>query len=385
MTAKGQAVRRVEAYRELLLNIGNYVFRNPEMGFEEYKAVAYLTNIAERHGFRVTGNIAALPTSFHAVRGAGGPRIGLLVEYDAVSPALGHACGHHLIAASSMVAAIVLAETAGKTGGTIEIFGTPAEEEGGGKIYMAEAGVFDGLDAVIYIHPSYNTRIGGRSLATRIIELEAEGRTAHSARAPHAGRNATGALIHIFQMIDSLRQQFPEGVKTNGVIREGGQYPSSINDYAQGRVQVFSKYPEDVEEVTRTIGRIAEGIGIATDTTCRMKAGPVYLPRVPNLPLAQAMENNMRELGLEVDGMPEQEQGYTDTGNVSEAAPTVQGYITLDAGRISNHTPEFARIAGGEKGREAALNAARILVMTGVDLLGNPSLIAQIHSYFGRR
>lgn len=385
MTEKDQAVHRVEAYRELLLNISDYIFQHPEMGFQEYKAAAYLSNIMETHGFRVTRNIADLPTSFHASCGAGKPRIGLLVEYDAVSPALGHACGHHLIAASSTIASIILSEVAGKTGGTIEVFGTPAEEEGGGKIYMAESGAFDGMDAVFYIHPSYNTRIGGRSLATRIVEIEAEGRAAHSARAPYAGHNATNALIHIFQMIDSLRQQFPEGVKTNGVIQEGGQYPSSINDYAKGRVQVFSKHPEDVEAVTRTIERIAEGIGIATSTTCRTKAGPVYAPRVPNLPLAQAMENNMRKLGLDVESMPEQEQGYTDVGNVSEVAPTVQGYITLNAGRISNHTPEFARIAGGEKGREAMLNATRILVMTGVDLLMNPSLTAQVHSYFGRR
>jgi amidohydrolase len=379
---KELAIKRADEIQDLLFEISNYIFRNPEMGFKEFKAVDYLTGILGDQDFRIARNIASLPTSFHAWKGKGKPRLGLLVEYDAVSPSLGHACGHNMIAASSLGAAIILSEIAAKIGGSIELFGTPAEEEGGGKIYMLEKGVFEGLDAVFYVHPSYNTRIGGRTLATRILDIEVNGKSAHPTRSPHLGHNATSALIHIFQLIDSLKQQFPDGVKTNGVITQGGEYASSINDYAKGSIQVFSEHKEQIIEVTKAIERVVKGIGIATSTKCDVNAGPIYHPRKPNMPLARLMENNMRLLGLEVEDMQAQEQGYTDVGNVSEAVPTVQGYISLNAGKVSNHTPEFADLVGGQNGKEALLQATKIIVMTGIDLLENPDHVKRVHSFF---
>lgn len=380
---KTAAIKRVDEIKATLFEISQFIYDHPEMGFEEFKCSAYLKEFLSDAGFRVTEGIAGLATAFHAVKGSGRPRIGLMAEYDAVSPELGHACGHNIIAASSVGAAVILADLAEACGGgTIEVFGTPAEEEGGGKVYIADAGLFDGLDAVFYMHPSYSTRIGGKSLATRIIDVEIKGKTAHAARFPHHGINATSAMVNLFQIIDSLRQQFSPGTKLNGVIQQGGQYPSSINDCAKARFQAFAVHPSDIDGISELIERTAKGVSIATNTKCKVHQGPLYLPRKPNLPLAQLMEQNMRQLGLEVEEMPGQEEGYTDVGNVCEAAPTVQGYISLHAGKVSNHTPEFAALAGGEKGREAILNAAKIMVMTGVDLLTQPEMVLRIQEYF---
>lgn len=374
----------VDEFRPTLREISEFVFHHPEIGFQEFQTSNYLVEILQKHQFHVKRNVANLPTAFHARKGDGGLRIGLLCEYDAVSPSLGHACGHNMIAASSVGAALLLAELTDEYPFSIEVFGTPAEEEGGGKAIMADARVFEGVDVVYYIHPSYSTRIGGRSLATRLIEIEVFGTTSHAARAPEQGRNALQAIMHMFGILDSERQHLPQTTKWNGVIVEGGDTPSSICPYAKAKVQLFSLTTKELEEAYRVVERVVKGVCLATNTTFQIKAGPLYLPRLVNKTLARVMEDNLRAIGLEVEAMPEREQGYTDVGNVSHVVPTVQGYISLKAGFVRNHTKEFRDLVISEKGHEAVVEATKVMGMTAIDLIQSPSLVKEIRAEFLR-
>lgn len=385
MIKKEDFIRKVDDIKPILFEISEYVFNHPEMGFEEFKTSRYLMEILRKNRFDVRENVAGLSTAFHAKKGNGSLKIGLLCEYDAVSPSLGHACGHNIIAASSVGTALILAELTEQFDVSIEVFGTPAEEEGGGKAIMAEAGVFNDVDVVYYMHPSYNTRIGGRSLATRIIDIEIVGTSSHATRSPQLGKNALSALISIFHVLDSARQHLPQSTKVNGIITEGGESTSTIPHKAKGRFQLFSLTKEELDDASKMLERVAKGICDATGTACTIQKGPVYLPRLVNNKLSSIMEKNMRELGLEVEEMSQQEYGYTDVGNVSHVVPTVQGYISLRAGIVQNHTDEFRHLVINENGRQALLEATKVMVATGIDIIQTPSIIKEIYAEFNAK
>ena len=211
--------KELKAHKKEFIDINKFIYSNPEIDFREYKASSYLKEYLENKNFEVF-EMDNLPTSFCARYGKDGRRVGIIAEYDAVSYELGHACGHNLIASAGVGAAVLIKNYLENSGhkGQIEVWGTPAEESGGGKALMIKEGAFEELDAAYYIHPSNSNRIGGRSLATTVIKASFTGKSAHAARRPEEGINSVKAMNSFLMLIDNLHQQMYRGTKINSYI-----------------------------------------------------------------------------------------------------------------------------------------------------------------------
>jgi amidohydrolase len=218
-----------EAIDELqpeLIDLAERIHRHPETKFEEYKASQWLSEAAGAAGFRVEKPIGGLETAFRASYSgsAEGPTIALLAEYDAL-PKLGHACGHNLIGTASLGAALGLQAVMDKLPGSIQLIGTPGEEGGGGKVILAEAGVFDDVDVAMMFHPGRQTVLWKHALARRKLFIEFFGKSAHAAASPEKGINALDATIQTFQNINALRQHIEDSARIHGIIPHGGDAP----------------------------------------------------------------------------------------------------------------------------------------------------------------
>ena len=216
---KNILLEKGQELHEKLCEISDYIYKNPELGNKEYKAVEVLTSFLKEHNFEIEKELLGIETAFRAIYDSKkeGPTIGYLCEYDAL-PKIGHGCGHNMIGAISSGAAVALSKVLDEIGGKIIVYGTPAEETNGGKVILAEAGVFDELDAAMIVHPDGETRASGSSSALYPIRFIYKGKTAHAASCPEKGINALNSVIQLFNGIDALRQHVTPDVKMHGII-----------------------------------------------------------------------------------------------------------------------------------------------------------------------
>ncbi|MDZ7794430.1 MAG: amidohydrolase [Spirochaetia bacterium] len=207
-----------------LIDISTQIHAHPETNFEEYFASNLLSGTAEEFGFEITRQISDVDTAFKAVyRGKhNGPVLAFLSEYDAL-PEVGHACGHNLIGTAGLGAALAIATAFETLPGIVELIGTPAEEGGGGKILLADRGVFDEVDAAMMFHPSPQNQLWKYAMASRIVEIEFIGKAAHAASSPEKGINALDAAIQTFNNINALRQHMRTDVRVHGIILMGAK------------------------------------------------------------------------------------------------------------------------------------------------------------------
>jgi amidohydrolase len=220
---KAEINRWLDEQRSALVDLSIKIHDNPEPGFKEEKASGWLTDYLAKNGFRVEKGVGGFPTAFRATYGSDKPVIALLAEYDAL-PELGHACGHNIIAASSTGAAVASKLAVDRYDGAVVVFGTPAEELFGGKIYLLQAGVFEGIDAAMIVHPGVRDSATNSALACIGINLQFFGKAAHAAAFPEQGINALEAMILAFNAVDSLRQHIQEKARVHGIITNGGTY-----------------------------------------------------------------------------------------------------------------------------------------------------------------
>ena len=372
----------VDAHDGNLRRIALQIHANPELSFHEHQAMQWLTEPLKDAGFAVETGIAGLATSFRATWEGqpGGPAIALLAEYDAL-PAIGHACGHNLIGTAAVGAALALKEAYPLLPGKIVVLGTPAEEEGGGKIIMAEDGVFDGIDAVMMCHPQSKTMVLRGALACVDATFTFHGRQAHASSAPERGISALDALINAFVAINSLRQFMKEDVRIHGIITKGGDAPNVVPELCEA---VFILRAANVEElavvrdkVYRAVRSAAEGVGATVD----IAEGLIYAERNNNKALAELFQRNLELMGIEVSPPPEKGGvGSSDIGNVSQVTAAIHPYIRL--GDATTHTPEFAALAGSEEGMLEMNRAAKALAMTAYDLCADKAAMERVRSEF---
>ena len=231
---KERVAAEVDARRDQLIQIADTIHANPELGFQEFKAASLLTGVLEEDGFSVERGVAGMETAFIAtLRGQGDePVVAFLAEYDAL-PGLGHACGHNIIAAAAVGAGLALGTVLPDLAGTIQVIGTPAEEGGGGKVIMVDAGIFDGVDAAMMIHPSGRNLLGRGALTAYPVTLEFYGRPAHAAAKPDEGINALETMILTYNGINALRQHLRDDVRIHGIITHGGDAPNIVPEYTK--------------------------------------------------------------------------------------------------------------------------------------------------------
>lgn len=382
---KHRVIAEVEARRDLLIRIADEIFANPEIGFQEFASAALLSDTLEENGFTLVRGVAGLETAFVAtVQGREtGPTVAFLAEYDAL-PSLGHACGHNLIGTSAVGAGLAMAAVLPDLAGVIQVIGTPAEEGGGGKAYMVDAGVFDGIAAAMMVHPSGLNLIGRKSLTNHHINIEFFGQAAHAAAWPDRGINALDALILTYNGINALRQHLRDDVRIHGIISDGGEAANIVPDYAAAEFMVRAADTPYANEVLDKVRACAQGAAQATGARLEIKtSAPRYDARMPNPTLVTLAKANMEALGLEVAVASEDERmGSSDMGNVSQVIPAIHPYIAIGPDDLVGHSPEFRAAAGSPAGHEGLIKAAKTMAMTAVDLLAEPDNLRRARQTF---
>ncbi len=380
---KGLILEEVEAHRADLVELSLRIHANPEVGLQEVKASAWLAEYLESKGFAVERGVCQLPTAFKATYGRGKPVIAFLAEYDAL-PELGHACGHNIIAAATVGAAVAIRAAVDRLGGSVLVVGTPGEELYGCKETMVRGGAFTGVDAAMMIHPGTRDIVASPALACLSLEVEFFGRAAHAAAYPDEGINALEALILAFNNVNSLRQHVRERSRIHGIITKGGEAANIVPAYSKALFLVRSEDEQYLEELKERVLNCFTAASLATGARLEHRWGEVtYAPLRHNSVLAQLFIQNMESSGRKDYGSgPQRALGSTDMGNVSQAVPSLHPFVAIASPEVLEHSPEFAAAAASEAGHQGLMDGAKALALTGADLLASRELLDRVKEDF---
>lgn len=349
---------------------------NPELGYQEYFAVETLTKLLKSHGFAIEQPAAGLDTAFVA-RFSGykpGPRLAFLAEYDAL-PGIGHGCGHNLIGAASVGAAVTLSKSL-ELPGEVWVVGSPAEETSGGKVTLVKEGVFEGVDAALMFHPGSQNVSSISSLALDAVEFVFLGKPAHAVAAAYYGVNALDALIDFFNRINELKKSLPKDAYINGIITEGGTSPNVVPERAVARFYLRARQRKILNSLKKQVVRCAQDAAAQFSAKVNWSLFEnSYDEMQTNSALAGAFEDNLRELGVRNISPPQSAMGSVDMGNVSRLIPAIHPYLTLGGGMNIPHTRDFAKASLSASGENLLLLAIQSLAFTGWDILSNPKLL----------
>jgi len=380
---KEEVNREISSIRDELIQLSLKIHDNPELGYEEHKAASWLSEYLENKGFSIERGLGGLSTAFKAVYGSGKPIIALIAEYDAL-PEIGHSCGHNIIAASAVGAAIASRAAVDSSDGSVAVFGTPAEEIYGGKVTMVSASVFNEVDIAMLVHPGVRNIALADSLACQNLDVEFFGKSAHAAAHPEQGTNALEAMILSFNSVNSLRQHVKEKSRIHGIITNGGRAANIVPDYTSASFMVRAAEKSYLKEIKEKVLDCFRGAALSTG--CRLEyrwGSTIYDPMKNNMLLAQLFSNNLQSLGRKVEpfelcfGF-----GSTDMGNISQIVPSIHPMIAIAPTGTSLHSVEFAQAAASESGHNGLVDAAKAMAMTVVDIICDKGLISQIKSEF---
>ncbi|MGB4137171.1 MAG: M20 family metallopeptidase [Microbacterium sp.] len=361
----------VQGRRDALIEMSHRIHANPETAFNEVRASGWLTDALGDAGFTVERGIAGLDTAFRATAGSGPLHIVICAEYDAL-PAIGHACGHNIIAASALGAGVALAPLADQLGITMTVMGTPAEEGGAGKIIMLERGAFDGAHAAMMIHPSPTEIVEMPMVAASHFTVRYHGKPAHAAGFPEAGINAADAMVIAQTAIGLRRQQMRPTEKVHGIVTKGGDAPNIIPAETEGWFITRALTADRLADFSESIERCFQAGALATGA--KLEIFPTtepYAHVVHDQIMADAYARALDEIGRDyvrraVD--PTSTGGSTDMGNVSLKIPTIHPSIGIDSLPAVNHQPEFAAACITPAADRAVVDGATAMALTVIDL-----------------
>lgn len=413
------------------------IWREPELGFLETKSSNILLNHLKNNGFKIESGVAQMPTAFVATFGSGSPVIGILAEFDAL-PGLsqdtvpyrkpiiegesGHACGHNLLGTGGVAGAIALKEWLVKTKyqGTIKVYGSPAEEGGGGKVYLAREGFFKGVDVVLDWHPTTRNAVdvGNSYTAVQMIDYTFHGIASHAAGSPDRGRSALDGVEAMNYMVNLMREHIPYSSRIHYVISKGGDAPNVVPDLAQ--VSYYIRHPKrgTLKDIVAWVDQAAEGAALGTQTKVNREIIAGFYEKLPNRKLAEVLQKNLEKIGgvhydqreadfaklmikeLKVDTSllkrvvavqplaeerPSNGGGSTDVGDVSWNVPTVTFGTAAFIPGSAAHSWHWAAAGGTTIGTKAMMNAAKVFALSGIDLFTNPQLVKEIRDEFHKR
>ena len=368
---KKLACRKVDELKPLIYDIADYLHAHPELGQQEHLAKAKLTGILQDHGFVLDNPVAdAFPTAFHASIGHGPFQMGFLAEYDAL-PGLGHGCGHNLISAMSLGAALAFASVAGDQA-TTHVYGCPAEETVGSKVYMSDHGVFDKLHAAILIHPcSDKTYIGGTSYATHPLEFTFLGKSAHVADPDYHGINALDALVDFYGRLKEYDKNLKERHIIGAIITDGGKAPNVVPDKAVMKATIRALKADFLENtMLPAIKKMARHTAAAHGASVEMvHYEPLYKNMVSDPKIDVYFAEAFNQLHEAFDILPDDyADGSTDVGNVSQVTRAAEPELCIGYD-IGGHTPDFAEAADSDLGKMQALTGAKAMTMVALDIM----------------
>jgi amidohydrolase len=379
MLAKDGARERFDGARDELLAISRRIHANPELGFEEERASAWLCDALDDAGFTVEKGICDLPTAFRARAGSGPLHIGICAEYDAL-PDIGHTCGHNIIAASALGAALAAAKVADEVGMTITVIGTPAEEVGnaGGKILMLERGGFDGLHAAMMVHPAPMDMLQAKIIAASMFDVDCTGKESHASAYPELGVNAADALTIAQTAIGLLRQHIRATDRIHGIVTHGGSAPNVIPAHSSARYIVRSETLDQLNELRPKVYRCFEAGGLATGAKVQISGGDKpYAEMHHDADMAALYRANSEALGRPFPDLGElgnRPTGSTDMGNISRAMPSIHPMIGINCLPAVNHQPEFTAHCITADADKALIDGALAMAWTCIDMAENANV-----------
>ena len=382
--AKARAAAAVEARADQLLDISHRIHANPELGYEEFFAHDLLAGAAEEAGLAVQRQAYGVETAFAARAGGGGPLVAILCEYDAL-PGIGHACGHNIIAASGLGAGLAAAEVVDELGGSLLILGTPAEEGGGGKVRLIDAGALEGVDAAIMLHPAGLELAEMQTLAVQQLHARYRGRAAHASAAPHAGRNALDGAVLGYVAAAALRQHIEPDERLHGIFTDGGQKPNIVPAFAETNWYVRSPTTARLEVLKERLVACLTGGASSAGVDLELDWADYSFQEVrSNAPLVELWCANAATLGRH----PQQPTpectviGSTDMGNVSQVVPSIHPMIAVAPPDVAIHTESFAGYARGAGGDRGVIDGAKTLAAVAIDYWSDESVRAAVAADF---
>jgi amidohydrolase len=377
----------IDAEKDAIASASRAIWEHPELKDEERFAMDVLAQAIRRAGIDVARAAHGVPTALRAEVGrASAPKVAILAEYDAL-PEIGHACGHNLIAAGALGALLGLARLGARLPGRIVLLGTPAEEGGGGKIRLLDAGAFDGVEAAIMFHPADRTLLWHPGLAMGQVEVVFRGRPAHAAGSPWDGASALRGVITLFNLIDSARGQLRDGTRVHGIITDGGQAVNIIPERAAAAFSLRAKTQSQLEELFALVDRCARAAATGSETEVALQRGVAYADMEASLPLARRFGARLQELGIpseETD--PTLSLGSTDMGNVSHALPAIHPFVAVcPRGAAHCHERAFTEVAGSAAALEVTIACAKAMALVALDYLTDESLRDETQRAFASR
>ncbi len=383
MTLKEQATANFENVEADLRKISRWLYEHPELKYQEYESSAKLAAFLGQHGFEVTHPSHGLDTAFEANAGGAGPRVVICCEYDAL-PEVGHACGHNIIATAAVGAGVALAPLANDLGVRVTVLGTPAEESGGGKVDLIEAGAFEDAAASMMIHPSPHDLVDPSFQTRTIYTVEYRGKESHAAFAPHLGVNALDAFVQAYINVATLRQQILPTDRVHCIIDHGGDANNIIPSYTKSTWGIRSADGDRLQELIPKVRACFEAAAQATGCDIEIdQTGHSYISMITDPVIADLFIANSSALGRP---MPTEEEvgasgGSSDMGNVSQMVPSIHPMISMESNNAANHQKEFAAATITKSGEKALRDGALAMAHTIIDMaeqdvwdrLGGPS------------
>lgn len=418
-------LKALEAKSEFYGGIATQIWSNPELGYLENQSSELLQKTLSNAGFTVRSGVAEIPTAFVATYGSGKPVIGIMAEFDALpgvsqttspfkEPAVqggsGHACGHHLFGTASVAAGISVMDwmKKNKIKGTIRVYGTPAEEGGGGKVYMARAGLIEDVDVMMHWHPGADNQAGATSsLANISTKFRFFGEASHAAAAPERGKSALDAVESMNFMVNLMREHVPMETRMHYVITRGGEAPNVVPAFAESYHYVRHPDALVVKEIFDRMVKTAEGAAMGTQTRMEYEVINGVYNLLPNETLARIMQENLEKVGGVIYSEEEKKfaqeiiktfpagmqvniedaakispfvvnekgaGGSTDVGDVSWLVPTVGLRVATWVPGTSAHTWQAVAAGGTTIGQKGMMVAAKTMTLTAMDIFNNPSV-----------
>lgn len=377
-----------EKFQEEAFDLNFDLADNPELPSQEFRSSKKIIQILKKHGIKVEEKPLDIETAFIGKvvsKEESNINIGILMEYDAL-PSVGHACGHSLSAAISLLSALCIKENEDIINANIDVIGTPDEEDAGLKVPMANAGLFDKYDAVIMVHVGSQYSVPNwRLLAIETHEITFEGRESHTAVAPWEGRSALDGLMLSIHAIDMMRKMMKPRTIIEGYIQEGGVNTNIIPGKARAKFTFRSSDIEDLQNCIREWFKdILEGCSLATQTK--------YTDKIFDYPFKDMLYNefgtNIIKEVMEENGIIYKEsteaEGSSDIGDVSYRCPAFHPSIAITEEYVALHTPKIVEIVKSEKSKEPILNGANVILGFISKLLDNPDFIKRIREEFER-
>lgn len=384
---KQRIAESVERLGDELSALSQRIHAHPELAFEETRACGWLAEFLDQQGFRVETGVGGVATAFRASLDTGaGPTIAILCEYDAL-PGVGHACGHNVIAAAGAGAgAALMAARDRLPPGRIEVIGTPAEEKGGGKGRLVEAGLFENVDVAMMVHGFDRTLLHQDLLGVVRVAFEWEGKAAHASVDPWEGRNALDACVETFNAVAMLRQQMRPDCRIHGIVADGGAAANIIPERAVADFNVRGPSLEAMWALYRRVVAAAEGAAAATSTRLTVtRHEDVYEPLKRNQALLGVFAGNLAAAGLTEGPAAPDRIASSDIGNVSQVTPAIHVWVAIAPLGTAIHTREFAAAAAAPPARAGLLAGAKLMALSAVDLLADPARLAAVKEEFARR